>query len=84
MAGLKDLKARAQIETRINRLRRGILGDIDDVGEGIIELRIHFGPGYRVYCVDDGANVLILWAGTKRTQKSDIKRAKLYWRQYKS
>ncbi len=82
MAELKDLKTRAQIEARINRLRRGIVGDFGEIGEGIIELRIHFGPGYRVYCVDDGTDVLILLAGTKRTEERDIKRAKLYWRQY--
>lgn len=84
MLELKDLKGRAQIEARINKLRRGIIGDFGPVGDGIIELRIHLGPGFRVYCVDDGANVLILWAGTKRTQSDDIRRAKLYWKDYNS
>jgi putative addiction module killer protein len=84
MDKLKDLKGKAQIEARINKLRRGMLGDCRSVGEGIIELRIDFGPGYRVYCVDDGTNALILWAGTKRTQGADIRRAKLYWREYNS
>ena len=79
MDDLKDAKGKAIIETRINKLRRGILGDCGAVGGGIIELRIPFGPGYRVYCVDDGANVLILCAGTKRTQRKDIANAKAYW-----
>lgn len=84
MGQLKDLKGKAKIEVRSNRLRRGIIGDSAAVGEGIIELRIDFGPGYRVYCVDDGRNVLILWAGTKRTQGADIQRAKMYWKEYNS
>ena len=82
MDGLRDRKGRVQIEVRLNRLRRGIVGDYGPVGDGIIELRIDFGPGYRIYCVDDGSNVLILWAGTKRTQQPDIERAKLYKREY--
>ncbi len=84
MRELKDLKGRAQIEARINKLRRGIVGDFGPVGDGIIELRIHFGPGYRVYCVDNGTDVLILCAGTKGTQGGDINRAKTYWKEYRS
>ena len=84
MGDLKDSKGKAIIEARINKLRRGILGELDDVGDGIIELIIRFGPGYRVYCVDDGNNVLILWAGRKSTQIPDINRAKLYRREYNS
>ena len=84
MRDLKDSKGKAIIETRINKLRRGIVGEMDDVGDGIIELIITFGPGYRVYCVDDGTKVLLLWVGRKKTQKKDIKRAKLYWKEYNS
>jgi len=84
MERLKDARGKAQIETRINKLRRGIVGDYASVGEGIIELKIHFGPGYRIYCVDDGTDVLILWAGRKSTQIPDINRAKLYRREYNS
>ncbi len=84
MKQLRDLKGKALIETRINRVRRGIISDWAGIGDGVIELRIHFGPGYRVYCVDDGRKVLILCAGTKRTQKRDIERAKLNWREYNS
>jgi putative addiction module killer protein len=84
MERLKDAKGKAQIETRINKLRRGIVGDYAAVGEGVIELRIHFGPGYRIYCVDNGTDVLLLWAGKKRTQEADINRAKLYCKEYNS
>lgn len=84
MGRLKNAKGKADIDARINRLRRGILGDFDSVGDGIIELRVDSGPGYRVYCVDDGNEALILLAGSKRTQKADIKRAKRYWKEYKS
>ncbi|OLD61392.1 MAG: hypothetical protein AUI53_05930 [Acidobacteria bacterium 13_1_40CM_2_60_7] len=82
MDRLRDAKGKAQIEARINKLRRGIVGDYDAVGEGVIELRIHTGPGYRLYCVDNGTDVLILWAGKKRTQRADINRAILYWKEY--
>jgi putative addiction module killer protein len=84
MDKLGDLRGRAQIEARINKLRRGLLGDVRSVGEGIIEMRVHYGPGYRIYCVDDGANALILCAGIKRTQDADIGRAKAYWRECNS
>jgi putative addiction module killer protein len=81
---LKDSKGKAQIEARINRLRRGSLGDFDDVGEGILELRLDsVGPGYRVYIADNGVSSLLLCGGTKRTQASDIAKAKRFWKEYK-
>ena len=46
-------------------------------------MRIHFGPGYRVYIGEDGSDIWVLWAGVKNTQQSDIERAKRYWREYK-
>lgn len=52
--------------------------------DGIIELKIDFGPGYRVYFVDDGTHVLVLCGGTKRTQRADIAKAKYYWDDYRS
>jgi putative addiction module killer protein len=82
MEKLKDARGKAEIETRINKLRRGIVGDYVSAGEGIVELRIHFGPGYRIYCVDNGTDVLILCAGKKSTQIQDIKRAKFYWEEW--
>ena len=84
MAELKDYKGKTQIESRINRVRRGLIGHCSDVGDGITELKIDFGPGYRVYCVDDGVSVLLLCGGTKRTQNADIARAKHYWRECRS
>src|SRR5579862_908897 len=84
MGGLKDLKGKAAIEARIGVLRRGSLGKkIRDVGNGIIELKVDSGPGYRLYIVDDGRNSLILCAGSKSTQAQDIKSAKSYLDDYK-
>jgi len=80
---LKDRVGRGAIDTRLNRLRRGLIGDYDDVGEGVLELRIGGpGPGYRIYCADDGESTLVLCAGTKRTQDADIIKAKRYWADY--
>ena len=84
MRELKDLIGKAAIESRIGLLRRGSLGKkYRDVGDGLIELKIESGPGYRVYMADDGRNSLILCAGNKRTQKQDIKAAKGYWKDYR-
>lgn len=80
LQGLKDLKGRAIIRTRINRLRLGNLGEAESLGEGVYELKIHFGPGYRVYFGDqDGTIVVLLCGGDKRTQRPDIKKAREYW-----
>jgi putative addiction module killer protein len=84
MDGLTDPKGKAQLESRVNKLRRGLLRDYDSVGEGVIELRLdNVGPGYRISAGDDGINSLLLCAGTKRTQNSDIAHAKLLWKDYK-
>ncbi len=75
--GLKDFHARARIVMRIDRAEAGNLGDCEPVGEGVSEMRIHYGPGYRVYFVERESEIIILLAGgTKRTQTKDIKRAK--------
>lgn len=75
-AALRDRKARARIQTRIDRLQLGILGDVKPVGEGVSELRIDYGPGYRVYFVQRGQELVILLAGgDKSTQDKDIKTA---------
>ena len=76
LSGLRDRQARARIQTRIDRLQLGLTGDVKPVGEGISELRIDYGPGYRIYFVKRGQAVIILLAGgDKRTQDADIKSA---------
>lgn len=74
--GLRDLQARARIQTRIERLAMGNPGDVKSIGEGVSELRIDHGPGYRVYYTKRGREVIILLAGgDKRTQNRDIETA---------
>jgi len=74
---LKDERARALIASRLDRLAYGHAGDARPVGEGISELRIHYGPGYRIYFHQRGNTVVILLCGgNKSTQAKDIKTAK--------
>jgi putative addiction module killer protein len=74
--GLRDIHARARILARVERLAAGNPGDVKPVGEGVSELRIDYGPGYRVYFTMRGRTVIILLAGgDKRTQATDIKTA---------
>lgn len=70
------------ILARIKRVEGGNLGDCEPVGEGVSELKIDVGPGYRVYFGQDGDEVVLLYGGTKKTQDKDIKTAKEYWRDY--
>ena len=75
-ADLRDRQARARIDVRIRRLSLGNPGDVRPVGEGVSELRIDYGPGYRVYFVQRGLTLVILLAGgDKRTQNQDIQTA---------
>jgi putative addiction module killer protein len=74
--GLDDIRARARILVRIERLAAGNPGDVKPVGEGVSELRIDYGPGYRVYYKKQGRSLVILLAGgDKRTQSRNIKTA---------
>lgn len=74
---LKDRQARGRVLARIRRLQLGNPGDVGPVGEGVSELRIQFGPGYRVYFVQRRAALVVLLAGgDKRTQSRDVERAK--------
>mgnify|MGYP001282595901 FL=1 len=74
--GLRDIRARARIQVRIERLATGNAGDVRPVGEGVSELRIDYGPAYRVYFTKRGREVVVLLAGgDKRTQTTDIKTA---------
>jgi putative addiction module killer protein len=76
-AGLRDRRAKARIDARIRRLSLGHFGDMKQVGAGVRELRIDYGPGYRVYFMRRGAVLLVLLCGgDKRTQQADIRRAK--------
>jgi putative addiction module killer protein len=76
LSGLRDPRARARIQARIDRLVIGNPGDVRPVGGGISEMRIDYGPGYRVYFVERGTTLVILLAGgDKRTQDRDIAKA---------
>jgi len=74
---LRDITTRAKVTARIDRMSAGNYGDVKPVGAGISELRIHYGPGYRVYFTKRGQKIiLLLCAGTKKRQNKDIKFAK--------
>lgn len=84
LARLKDSTARARIEFRIAKLTMGLLGDTKSLGDGLHELRVDYGPGYRVYYANIGTRViLLLCAGDKRKQTADIVRAREYLADYK-
>ena len=73
---LKDRRARARIDIRIKRISLGNLGDVKSVGKGVFELRIDYGPGYRVYFVErNKIRIILLAGGKKSTQNEDIKKA---------
>ncbi|HYF57095.1 MAG TPA: type II toxin-antitoxin system RelE/ParE family toxin [Salinarimonas sp.] len=73
---LRDLKARVRIAVRIERLQEGNFGDAKSVGQGVSDLRIDYGPGYRVYYVRRGSTaVVLLCGGDKQTQDRDVARA---------
>ncbi len=76
--GLRDARARVRIQARIDRLALGNAGDVKPVGDGLSELRIDYGPGYRVYYMQRGdVLIVLLCGGDKGTQTADIKRAKM-------
>jgi putative addiction module killer protein len=80
---LKDREAQARIDARLARLRSGNPGDVKAVGAGVSELRVDYGPGYRVYFAMAGINLaVLLCGGDKRTQAADIKQAKKFWTDY--
>jgi len=77
MKKLKDYVGKAHINRRIDRLERGNPGDVESIGEGCSEMKIHYGPGYRVYYKDTGREIIIiLCGGDKSTQQDDIDKAK--------
>lgn len=80
----KNIVVLAKINARIARVRNGLLGDCKSVGEGVYELRIDFGPGYRAYFGQVGEKlILLLCGGDKSSQSKDINKAKEYWKDYK-
>ena len=83
LEGLRDRKARAAIDSRIARLRLGLVGNVREIGEGVHELKVDVGQGYRVYFGNiSNVVVLLLCGGDKRTQKADVKRAREFWSDY--
>jgi putative addiction module killer protein len=85
LRALRDRRENQAIAARILRMQAGNRGDWKTVGAGVFELRIDVGPGYRVYCGQDGATlVLLLCAGDKRPQTKDIEHARDYWKDYQA
>lgn len=80
---LRDINAKAKIRIRLDRVGQGNLGDCKSVGKGVFELRIDYGPGYRVYFGQVNLQiVLLLCGGDKSTQTQDIRKAQEYWEDY--
>ena len=81
---IEDRVTKAKIRIRIDRVAAGDLGDYRSVGDGVNELRLNYGPGYRIYFGFDGQKIIvILCGGDKGSQNKDIKLAKEYWKNYK-
>jgi putative addiction module killer protein len=82
---LRDNEARSRIRLRLRRVALGNLGDYKPVGEGVYELRLDYGPGYRVYFGQEGNTIVVLLCGgDKRSQNQDITQAKKYWANYEN
>lgn len=84
LSDLKDRQARMRILARLDRIAMSNLGNVQALGDGIFELRIHYGPGYRMYCMQRGKRlVVLLCGGDKSTQVRDIERAKSLTKEWK-
>ncbi len=82
---INDLAAKAKVRLRLDRLEMGNFGQCEPVGEGVFELKIDFGPGYRIYFGKIGLKcVLLLYGGDKKSQQNDILKAKAYFKDYQS
>ena len=83
LASLKDRQARARVLVRIERMASGNFGDVKPVGDGVWEVRVDWGPGYRVYYAQAGKRlVLLLIGGDKRKQQTDIQQAHEHWKDW--
>lgn len=83
LQGLRDQIAAVRIRARLTRVKTGNFGTVRNVGEGVVELKIDHGPGYRVYyAIDDGTIVLLLCGGDKGTQQRDIETARKFWKKH--
>jgi putative addiction module killer protein len=81
---LKDSTTRLRIRRRLDRVEQGNFGDCEPVGEGVSELRLFFGSGYRIYLAEwEDEIIILLCGGDKKTQKKDIQLAKAYWNELK-
>ena len=81
---LRDERTKQRIDARLARVRLGNLGDSKSVGGGVYELRIDIGPGFRIYFGEEaGRMIILLCGGVKSTQQQDIRKARLYWADYK-
>ena len=76
LSGLKDQQARMRIHVRLDRMMFGNFGDAEPIGEGLSEVRIHYGPGYRLYYMQRDTRVVMLCGGDKSSQHRDIEKAK--------
>ena len=84
LRSIRDRRTRTRIQERLERLEIGNVGDCQSIGGGVYELRLQFGPGYRIYFGEvDNTIVLLLCGGDKSSQTQDIERAKTYWLEYK-
>ena len=84
LESVRDVRIRGRIEARLMSLESGNFGDYKSVGEGVFELRLHIGKGYRIYlAIVDNMIVLLLCGGDKSSQKRDIERAKTFWSDFK-
>ena len=84
LESVRDVRGRGRVEARLMSLESGNFGDYKSVGEGVFELRLHIGKGYRIYlAVVDNMIVLLLCGGDKSSQQRDIERAKTFWSDFK-
>ena len=83
LRGLRDERARGVVRARLNRVTLGNYGDCKSLGEALYELRIDFGPGYRVYAAFESDSIVLLWGGDKSSQRRDIDRARRYLKDWR-